>query len=132
MEIKTLIVRYILTLAIFLGVDAVWLGVVAKNMYSKYLGPLMKESPNLSAALIFYLMYPLGILILSINPALKEKSLILAAFYGALLGLMAYSAYDLTNLATLKDWPVFVTVVDIIWGTLLTGFVSAIVFLILK
>jgi uncharacterized membrane protein len=132
MNFKTNLIQYFVSLVIFLGIDAVWLTVIAQKMYSKWIGDLMKENPNLLAALIFYLMYPLGIVLLALVPALRENSLTKAVFNGCLLGLLAYSAYDLTNLATLKDWPLFITVVDIAWGTFLTGLVSLLSYLVLK
>jgi uncharacterized membrane protein len=116
----------------FLGIDAIWLGIIAKNLYSKTIGHLLSDKPNLLAALIFYLLYCVGIVVFAINPALKEKSWLTALQLGAFLGCIAYATYDLTNLATLRDWPLQVTVIDIIWGTFLTGSVSLISYLILN
>lgn len=132
MLIKTFLLRYFLSLLIFLGIDALWLGFISKDLYSRFLGPLLKENPNYIAALIFYLLYPIGIVVLSINPGLKNDSLTVTLLNGALLGLIAYSAYDLTNLATLKGWPVQITVIDIAWGIFITGITSGLTFLILK
>lgn len=129
---NTFLFKYLVTFLVFLGIDAIWLGVIAKNMYAKTIGHLMSDKPNLIPALIFYLFYVVGIIVFSVNPALKEKSTTIAIQLGALLGFIAYSTYDLTNLATLKNWPVHVTLIDIVWGTFLTASVSVISFLILK
>lgn len=129
---STFLIKYIVTFLVFLGIDAIWLGLIAKNFYSKTIGHLMADKPNLLAALIFYLFYVFGIIVFAINPALKEKNPMVALQLGALLGIIAYATYDLTNLATLKNWPLHVTVIDIIWGTFLTGSVSLVSYLILK
>ncbi len=107
---------YLLTFIAFLAVDAVWLGFVAKDFYAKHLGYLMAEQPNLVAALIFYLIFVVAILVLVVLPTLEAplaKTLLLAAVFG----FASYATYDLTNLATVKNWPLLVTVVDLIWGT---------------
>jgi len=116
--------QFFVTLTIFMAIDGVWLVVIAKNFYAKHLGYLMAKTPNLVAALIFYLIYVLTMVILIISPALQKGSLISAILTGALFGLCAYATYDLTNLATIKDWPLLVTIVDLIWGTLLSGTVA--------
>ncbi len=121
---------YLLTLVAFLAIDGVWLGVVARNLYSKYLGYLMTPKTVWPAALLFYLLYVVGVLVFAVLPGLQAESLGRAALLGALLGLIAYATYDLTNLATVKAWPVLITVIDLIWGTVLTAAVSAVGFLI--
>lgn len=128
----TFIVRYLVGFAVFLGIDAIWLGFIAKNLYAKTIGHLLSSSPKYIPALIFYLVYVVGIIIFAVNPALKSKSPSLALQYGALLGFISYATYDLTNLATLRDWPLKVTIIDIVWGTLLTGSVSLITYFILN
>ncbi len=124
--------KYLLALIVFLGIDAVWLGLLAKNLYQKYLGSLLAENPKILPAAIFYIIYPIGVVIFAVNPALRENSFVKSILYGALLGFLAYSTYDLTNAATLKNWPAQITVVDIVWGTVLTAVVSAITYLIIK
>lgn len=119
---------YFLTLTVFLAIDAVWLTVVAKNFYAKYLGYLMAKNPNLLAAGIFYLLFVVGMVVLVLSPALEKKSLMQAILTGALFGLVSYATYDLTNLATIKDWPLLVTVVDMIWGTVLSATVAGVSF----
>jgi uncharacterized membrane protein len=124
--------KFIVTFLVFLGIDAIWLGIIAKNLYSKKIGHLLSDKPNLLAALVFYLLYCVGIIVFAINPALKEKSSLTALQLGAFLGCIAYATYDLTNLATLRDWSLQVTIIDIVWGTFLTGSVSLISYLILN
>jgi uncharacterized membrane protein len=115
---------YFLTLVVFLGIDALWLGLVAPRFYRSQIGHLMADKASLPAALIFYLLF-IGVLVyFVIAPGLTMpmREVILR---GALFGLVTYATYDLTNLATLRDWPIFVTVVDLIWGTFLTAATSA-------
>lgn len=126
-----MIKQYLVSLGVFLLMDGVWLTVVAKNFYAKYLGYIMTKTPNLAAAGIFYLIYIWGMVVLVIGPALQKGSLMSAILTGALFGLCGYATYDLTNLATIKDWPVLVTIVDLIWGTVLSGAVAGISYLIL-
>ncbi len=121
---------YLIALPVFLLVDMIWLGVVAKTFYAKHIGFLMKSDVNWSAALIFYLLFILGLVLFVLAPALQQQSWLYALAMGALFGLITYATYDLTNLATLKDWPLIVTVVDLLWGTTLAAIVSVISFLI--
>jgi uncharacterized membrane protein len=124
MTFKQMILLYLITLVVFLVIDMVWLGVVAKGFYRRHLGPLMSPKVNWTAAMLFYLLFIIGMFIFAIRPALAAGLPLNALFYGALLGLISYATYDLTNLATLKDWPLVVTVIDLIWGTVLGGIVS--------
>jgi len=124
MTTKEIILLYLITLAVFFMIDMVWLGVVAKGFYRRHLGPLMSPRVNWSAAVLFYLLFIMGLLVFVIRPALAGGVPLQALYYGALFGLISYATYDLTNLATLKNWPVIVTVVDLIWGTALGGIVS--------
>jgi uncharacterized membrane protein len=121
---------YLLTVPVFFGIDMFWLGVVAKGFYRDNLGHLLRPDVNWAAALIFYLLYIAGILIFATLPALEKHSLRQAVVLGALFGFFTYATYDLTNLATLKDWPVKVVVVDILWGMILTASVAAASFFI--
>jgi len=120
---------YLITLAAFLGIDMIWLGLVARDLYQNYLGFIMAPKPNWLAAIIFYLLFILSLLIFVILPGLKENNLGTTLLRAALFGLITYATYDLTNLATLKDWPVFITVVDMTWGTILSVAVSTIGFM---
>lgn len=130
MTAKQIFVMYLITLAVFFLIDMIWLGVVAKGFYRRHLGPMLSPKVNWAAAVLFYLLFIVGLLVFVIKPALVGGEPIKALFFGALLGLISYATYDLTNLATLKDWPLIVTVVDLIWGAVLGGAVSFISVLI--
>ena len=119
---------YFVTLIAFFAIDLVWLGLVARTFYSRYLGFLMAPKTNWLAALIFYLLFIVGILVFVVVPGLEENSLKTTLLRAALFGLITYATYDLTNLATIKDWPVLITVVDMAWGTVLSVAVSFISF----
>ena len=122
---KTILIAYFASLLPMLAIDAVWLATMSKRFYKVRLGSLMAESPRLAPAGIFYLIYVLGITLLVVVPAVDNDTGFLKVFLlGVLLGLVAYGTYDLTNQATLKKWPVIVTLVDLAWGALLTGGVS--------
>ncbi len=112
---------YLIALPIFFMVDMIWLAVIAKNFYKNQIGFLMKPDVNWTAAIIFYLLFLVGVVLFVIEPALEKKNLMFALSRGALFGLITYATYDLTNLATLKDWPLKVVVVDMIWGAVLSG-----------
>lgn len=122
---KTFGIAYAGTLFSFLLIDAVWLGLIAKSFYRDQLGDLMLPSPNLAVAAMFYLFFAAAIVILAVRPGLDAGSLWTAVGYGALLGLAAYGTYDMTNLSTLKGWPVTLSIVDMVWGTVLTAAASA-------
>lgn len=115
---------YLITLAVFFLIDMIWLGAVAKGFYRKHLGPLMSMKVVWPAAILFYLLFIFGLIVFVIRPALARGEPIQALLLGALFGLISYATYDLTNLATLKDWPLVVTIVDLIWGAVLGGLVS--------
>lgn len=123
---------YLIALPVFLAIDFIWLSLIANNFYSQYLGYLLKSNVNFAAAGLFYLLFVVGLIVFSILPALEKSSSRKAMVLGALFGLISYATYDLTNLATIKDWPLIVTVVDMIWGTVLGGSVSFISYLIIK
>jgi uncharacterized membrane protein len=124
MTTKQMCVMYLITLVVFFLIDMVWLGVVAKGFYRKHLGAMLSPKVNWAAAILFYLLFIVGLLVFVIKPALLSGEPLKALFLGALLGLISYATYDLSNLATLKDWPLVVTVVDLIWGSVLGGAVS--------
>jgi uncharacterized membrane protein len=119
-----LVYTYLLTVPAFFLIDMIWLGLVAKNFYQSQIGFLLGPV-NWTAAIIFYLLYIVGIVVFAIHPALIAGSFSKAVIYGALFGFLAYATYDLTNLATIKGWPLLVTVVDLAWGMVLTGSVAA-------
>lgn len=121
---------YLTALSLFLILDGVWLGFLAKSFYAKQIGFLFKTNINWIAALLFYVLFIFALLIFVINPAIEKNSIIHAILLGALFGFITYATYDLTNLATLKDWPIAVTIVDLIWGSFVTAVVSSVTFLI--
>lgn len=121
---------YLIALPVFFAIDMVWLGLVAKNFYAKQIGFLMKSDVNWYAAIIFYLVFIAGLVVFVISPALEKGSWIHAVLLGALFGFITYATYDLTNLATVKDWPLLVTFVDLAWGAALATSVSTIAYLI--
>jgi uncharacterized membrane protein len=123
---------YLLSLVVFLGIDAVWLGVMSSRFYNPQLGDLMRDKPNLAVALVFYLVYVVGVLVLAVIPGVDAGSLGKAILFGALLGLVAYGTYDFTNLATVRGFPAIVAAVDVVWGTVLTGTVAAAGYMIAK
>ena len=124
MNIKTILISYLLTMVVFLIVDLAWLGFIAKNLYQKYLGNLLSDKVNWTAAIIFYLIYVIGVSIFASYPSVNKNSASGALLLGALFGFFAYATYDLTNLATLKGWPVSIVFIDIAWGIVLTAIVS--------
>ncbi len=120
---------YGIATVIFFAIDMLWLGLVAKNFYRDKLGFIFTGDVRWAAAVIFYLIYIAGILYFAIFPALKDGGWQMALLNGALFGLMCYATYDLTNMATIRQWPLVVVVVDIIWGIVLTGTVSVLAYL---
>lgn len=121
---------FFIALAVFFAIDMVWLILVAKNFYRKQIGFLMKPDINWIAAIIFYLLFIVGLVTFVISPAVEKHSWVHAVLFGALFGLITYATYDLTNLATIKDWPLFVTIVDLAWGIVLSASVSLVTYLI--
>lgn len=121
---------YAIALPVFFAIDMLWLGLLARSFYQNQIGHLMKSPVNWSAAIIFYLLFLVGLVVFVIAPALEKKDWLLALGKGALFGLITYATYDLTNLATLKNWPLTVVWVDLIWGTVLAASVSVITFFI--
>ena len=120
----TFIKFYVLAFVIFFLMDMVWLGIIAKDFYHKEIGHLMAPKFNLIPAAFFYLIYIGGLSFFAILPAFEEESLKLAILYGALFGFVSYATYDLTNLATLKGWPVKIVIYDLVWGTFVSGIAS--------
>lgn len=119
---------YLLTTVVFFVVDILWLGLVAKDFYQKHLAYLFRPSINWTAAVVFYLIYINGIMLFAVIPALERGSWTRAVIWGGLFGFFTYATYDLTNLATVRDWPFTVVVVDIVWGIVLCASVSVIGF----
>jgi uncharacterized membrane protein len=124
MSLKQALILYGITLAIFFLIDMVWLGLVAKGFYRRQLGTFLSPQVRWGAAILFYLLFITGLLVFVVRPALLRDAPLEALLFGALFGLICYATYDLSNMATLKDWPLIVTVVDLVWGTALGGAVS--------
>jgi len=121
---------YFIALPVFFIIDMIWLALVAKDFYQKQIGFLMRPDIKWPAAIIFYLLFIAGLVTFVISPAVEKHSWVNALLFGALFGLITYATYDLTNLATLKDWPIIVTIADLIWGTVLAASVSALTYVI--
>jgi uncharacterized membrane protein len=124
MSLKQALILYGITLAIFFLIDMVWLGLVAKGFYRRQLGTFLSPQVRWGAAILFYLLFITGLLVFVVRPALLRDAPLEALLFGALFGLICYATYDLSNMATLKGWPLVVTVVDLVWGTALGGAVS--------
>ncbi len=117
---------------ILLILDLLWLGVIARGWITQQLGPLMREKIEIAPAVLFYLLYVAGLSLFAVAPALEDGGWVKAAMLGAVLGLVAYGTYDLTNLATLKNWPMLMVIVDMIWGAALSAVSAAGGVMILK
>ncbi|MBB3963783.1 MULTISPECIES: DUF2177 family protein [Rhizobium] len=122
---KTALVAYAGSLGTLLVLDAIWLGIVARTFYRDQLGDLMLPSPNLGIAAIFYLFFAVAVVVLAVYPAITSGSAWTAVIYGLILGLAAYGTYDVTNLATLKNWPPLMSIVDLVWGGFITAMTAA-------
>lgn len=118
------IIHYLLTIPIFFAIDLIWLGWLGKPIYQKYLGHLMKENVQWTAAILFYLLYIVGILIFAVYPSLRSGKVSYALLYGSLFGFFTYMTYELTNMAVLADWSWKIVPIDILWGTILCALVS--------
>lgn len=114
---KKYLIAYLASGAVFLALDALWLGVVARSFFRDRLTEVLSPEPNMTVAAVFYLIFVIGVLIFAVEPAFRSGSWITATLYGALFGFFVYATYDLTNLAMLKQWPVSVAALDIAWGT---------------
>ena len=119
-----------IALPVFFAIDMIWLGLIAKDFYAKQIGGLMKPDINWTAAIVFYLIFIAGLVVFVITPAVLKSSWSHAVLMGAFFGFVCYATYDLTNLAVAKDWPILVTIIDLIWGAVLAASVSVITYLI--
>lgn len=126
------IIRYLVAGALFAIIDGIWLSFVANKLYRSQLGSLLLDKPNLPAAVVFYMVFLVGLVVFVINPAISSRDWKVALGLGALFGFVTYATYDLTNLATLKGYPLTITIVDLIWGTVLTASVSLAAFFIIQ
>ena len=124
--------HYLVALVVFTLIDLVWLLFISRKLYQEKIGHLMAEKVNLPAAAIFYLLFIAAMVFFVINPALEKQSILYALGAGAFFGLVTYATYDLTNLATVKDWPILITVIDLAWGSAVSGVTALLSFLIIR
>ena len=124
------ILLFFIAFVIFFIIDILWLGLFAKKMYQSQIGYILAKKPNWYAAIVFYVLYIVFLLIFAVVPALDNGALTDAMLYGALYGFITYATYDLTNLATLDKWPLKVTIIDMVWGTFLGFSVSTLTYVI--
>lgn len=127
-----LILYFIVAFVAFLAVDALWLGLVAPKFYKNQIGHLMAVKPNFKAAAIFYFIFIVGLVYFVLLPALTNESWVTALSNGALFGLVTYATYDLTNMATLREWPTTMVIVDLTWGIVLSTTVSLLSYFIIQ
>ena len=129
---KSFAIAYVAAVIAFMIIDGIWLGVVAKGFYAEHLGDLLRKNFLPLPAMAFYLLYTAGLVFLAVRPGQADVKLLSVALYGALVGFLSYGTYDMTNLSTLRDWPWIVSVVDVVWGTLLSASVATISALALR
>lgn len=127
------ILTFLVAAVIFSVIDFIWLGLVAKQLYRRYIGFLLRDKANIPAAVIFYTLFIIGLIIFVINPALNRGNdqIYYAALYGGLYGLFTYATYDLTNLSTVKGWPLTITVIDLAWGVVISTITASVTVLVL-
>jgi uncharacterized membrane protein len=121
---------YVVALLLFAGIDILWLTTMGAALYRSTLGDILLPAVRMPAVIAFYLLYPLGIVLLAVMPALRSGSAGTALIYGALLGLFTYATYDLTNFATLRNWTLKITVIDVVYGAVVVGVVTFLVYLV--
>lgn len=119
------VAAYAGTAIAMVALDMLWLGVIAKPLYQQGIGHLMAEGPKVGVAVLFYLLYAVGVVIFAVSPQRDGSSWAVTLTMGALFGFFAYATYDLTNLATLRDWPLRLSLIDVVWGTLVTAAAAA-------
>lgn len=123
---------YAIAFVVFFAIDLVWIGVVARGFYAKHMGFLLREQPLWPAAILFYLLFLLGLVVFVIGPAVEAQSIPRALALGALYGFMTYQTYELTNYALIKGWPLPVVIVDIAWGALLSAAVGSLTVIVAR
>jgi uncharacterized membrane protein len=132
MTISKFLIIYAISVTVFFIFDIIWLGVIAGSFYRKTLGHLLSPTVNWTPAVVFYLLFLIGLVVFVILPGINKQSLGYTVAAGALFGLITYATYDLTNLATLRDWPVLVTLIDLVWGTFISAATAGISYLIVN
>lgn len=123
---KILLIAYSAALLAFLVLDGIWLGIIARNFYTGQLGDLLRKPILVAPGALFYLAYTAGLVFLAVRPFQAELPLTNVALYGAVVGFLAYGTYDMTNLSTVRDWPMMLSIVDLIWGTILSSVVATV------
>ena len=123
---KLLIISFIFVSTIFLIIDVLWLSITVKSLYRPALGDLLKDKPVMWAAVLFYIIYMIGVALIILKPALANDSISQALWTGVVFGVVAYGTYNLTNMATVKNWSASIVWIDMLWGGFLTGFSSAV------
>jgi len=123
---KSLIISFFFVSTIFLIIDIAWLSITVKSLYRPALGSLLKDKPVMWAAILFYIIYMIGLALIILKPALANDSILQALWTGVVFGVVAYGTYNLTNMATVKNWSANIVWIDMIWGGFLTGFSSAV------
>ena len=129
---KTHITLYLIALAIFLPIDLLWIGFVARDFYRDGMGALMSDRPRMDIGLLFYALFLVGLVLFGMRAGIAANDWKPALIYGALFGFFCYATYDLTNLSVLKDFPAKLALVDLAWGTIISGITSALAVLIGK
>ena len=132
MTISRVLLTYAVSIPVFFAIDMLWLGVIARGFYRKALEPLLTPNINWTAAIIFYFLFLVGILVFALLPGMEKRSLGHTIAMAALFGFIAYATYDLTNLATLRDWPFVLSIVDMAWGAFLSASTAGITYLIMS
>jgi uncharacterized membrane protein len=132
MQISRILLTYAVSIPVFFTVDMIWLGVIARGFYRNALEPLLAPNVNWIAAIIFYMLFLVGILVFALLPGMERRSLVYTVAMAALFGFISYATYDLTNLATLRDWPLMLSIVDMIWGSFLSASTATITYLIMS
>jgi len=123
-------VAYLTSLVTFFSIDMVWLGTMAKRFYRPTLGDILLPGVNMAPAIVFYILFPIGLVFFAVAPALRAGSISTALIYGAMFGFFTYATYDLTNQATVRNWTTQLTVVDAAWGSVLAAATAAISYLV--
>jgi uncharacterized membrane protein len=132
MQISRILLTYAVSIPVFFTVDMIWLGVIARGFYRNALEPLLAPNVNWIAAIIFYMLFLVGILVFALLPGMERRSLVYTVAMAALFGFISYATYDLTNLATLRDWPLMLSIVDMIWGSFLSASTATMTYLIMS
>lgn len=131
MQMSRVLLTYGVSVPVFFIVDMIWLGVIARGFYRKALEPFLAPNINWTAAIIFYLLFLVGILVFALLPGMEKRSIVYTVGMAALFGFISYATYDLTNLATLRDWPLSLAIVDMVWGSFLSASTAGLTYLIM-